>query len=63
MPFWGWILIFFAGVILIGAISDWRTKRKRKSILSEEELRQQNAENKIENAKKEHAKHNHFHGV
>ncbi|QOR67677.1 hypothetical protein IM538_05955 [Cytobacillus suaedae] len=63
MPFWGWILVFFAAVILIGAISDVRTKRKRKSILTEQDLDRENAENKIENAKKEHAQHNHFHGV
>jgi hypothetical protein len=61
MPFWGWILLFFAGVILLGALSDWRTKQKRKSILSDHEIQQEDATKKIEDTKQEHAKHNHFH--
>lgn len=62
MPFWGWILIFFAGVILLGALSDWRMKQRRKYILTEHEFND-NALEKIEDNKQEHTKNNHFHGV
>lgn len=38
MPFWGWILLFFGAVILIGAISDLRTKRRRRLTSTRSEI-------------------------
>lgn len=61
MPLWGWLLVGFLVLVLIGWISDLRTKRRRK-------LNAYHPDPKIEAMRAEQQIHNHnrdmnnFHG-
>ncbi|MFS0861771.1 hypothetical protein [Fredinandcohnia sp. 179-A 10B2 NHS] len=54
MPIWGWLLVFFGSLILLGFISDRISKRKRT-------INSRQVKNNVDEIRRNQTDYHHFH--